>query len=99
MQFTTERIQKYTRIALQYLAMYLMTHGLVKSDATWIEPAIGFGVAGVTFAWTIWGDRINAKLAEIAKVPGVTVVAPKQMADAIPADNVISSTEVKVVPK
>lgn len=97
MQFTSEAVQRYVRIALQYLAATLMTHGVVSPSATWVEPAIGLGVGVATFLWTVYGNRVNALLAQAAKVPNTTIVTDKATAEAIPAANVVSNTSNKVV--
>lgn len=83
MTLNSDDIQKYTRIAFQYLAAYLMTHGMVDPAATWVQPAIGLAVAVATFLWTLYGSRISAKLASVEAIPGVHLVvdptkAPQQ---------------------
>ena len=45
---TSEDVMRYTRIALQWVAAYLVTHGMVSSNSSWVEPAIGVGVG---IAW------------------------------------------------
>lgn len=97
MQFTSETVQKFARIALQYLAMFFMTHGMVAQNAPWVEPAIGLGVGVATFLWTLYGGRINAILAQAAKVKNTIIVTDKATAEAIPAANVVSNTSNKVV--
>lgn len=99
MQFTSETVQRYVRIALQYLAAALVTRGVVSPSATWIEPAIGLGVGIATFLWTVYGNRVNALLAQAAKVPNTTIITDKAAAEAIPAANVVSNTDNKVVAK
>lgn len=69
----SESVQRYARIALQYLAAFLITHGYVSPDATWVQPALGVGVAIATFAWTVWGNRLYARVVSASKVKGVTV--------------------------
>src|SRR6478609_9015613 len=86
---TSEDVMRYTRIALQWVAAYLVTRGLVSSNASWVEPAIGVGVGLASFAWTLYGNRLNAKIAEIAKADQVVAVKTDAVtADAIPSDKV-----------
>ena len=94
---TSEDVQRYARIALQYLAAYLMTHGMIKPNASWVEPAIGLGVGIATFIWTLYGNRIVAKLNEIAKVPGTVIITTPELAGPDTSTNVVSNTNVKVV--
>lgn len=68
---TMDDVQKYARIALQWLASYLVTRGLIDQNATWVQPAIGLGVGIATFVWTVWGSRLAAKLTAATSVPGV----------------------------
>ena len=86
---TAEDVQRYARIALQWLAAFLVTHGTIKGDATWVEPTIGFGVGLLSLLWTLYGNRLNAKIAEIAKADQVKSVKTDAVtADAIPSDKV-----------
>ena len=68
MQLTSEDIQRYARIALQWGAGFLVSHGMLTQGASWIEPAIGFGVTIATFLWTLYGTRVQAKINEVAKL-------------------------------
>ena len=87
---TIEDVQRYTRIALQWLSAFLVTHGTVKGDTSWIEPAIGVGVAIASFAWTIYGNRLKAKIDEVAKADTVknVLVKDQKLADAAPSPKV-----------
>lgn len=86
---TSEDVMRYTRIALQWVAAYLVTHGMVSSNSSWVEPAIGFGVGIASLAWTLYGNRLNAKLAEIAKADQVKkVLTDSATAEAVPSDKV-----------
>lgn len=96
---TSEDVQRYARIGLQWLASFLVTHGTIKSGATWVEPTIGVLVGLASFAWTIYGNRVKAKMIEVEKA-GAIVVTTAEMAKATPdSPNIVSQTEVKVVPK
>lgn len=68
MSFTTEDLLRYLRIALQWAAAALVTHG-VGSSGLW-EPIIGVVIGIVTFLWTMYGNRIQAKVNEVA---GITI--------------------------
>ena len=87
---TSEDVQRYARIALQWIAAMLVTRGIVSPTSSWIEPAIGVGVGLASLLWTLYGNRLNAKLAEIAKADEVkkVVVADTKTADAVPSDKV-----------
>lgn len=87
---TSEAVGRYTRIALQWLAAYLVTSGMISPTATWVQPAIGFAVGAATFLWTIWGHRLQAQLTEIAKTPVVEKVKvdDPDLAKAVPSPKV-----------
>jgi hypothetical protein len=91
MNLTSEDFQRYVRIALQWLASFLVTRGMITPDASWLEPTIGVCVALASLGWTIYGNRINAKIAEVAKSPTVdkVVLNKPEVAAAIPSDKVI----------
>lgn len=71
---TSEDVQRYVRIILQWAAAALVTHGTISSTATWIEPAIGVLVGAASLAWTLYGNRLVAKLNEVAKADTVAKV-------------------------
>jgi ABC-type arginine transport system ATPase subunit len=98
MKITSEAVQRYARIALYWLAGMLVQHGI--GNQSMVEPAVGFGVTAITFLWTIYGNRIVAKLNEIAKMDIVqnVVVTDQAVADAT-ADKVVSTAEVHVAAK
>lgn len=87
---TTEAVQRYARIVLQWIAAALVTRGIITPDASWIQPTIGFLVGVVSLIWTLYGNRLTAKLNEVAKVPEVEkiVVEHRDVADAVPSSKV-----------
>lgn len=74
---TTEDVQRLVRIGLQWLAAYLVTSGFIMPNATWVQPVIGVGVGVVSLAWTLYGNRLIAKLNDIAKSDQVAAVVVK----------------------
>ena len=68
---TSEDVARYVRIMLQWLASFLVTQGMIKPDTSWVEPAIGVGVAIVSLVWTIYSNRLNGKIIEVSKSPSV----------------------------
>lgn len=65
-----------------------MAYAVISSVAT----------AGV-WAWGIYRSRAAGKMADIAKIPGTTVVTTAALASAVPANNVVSNTINQVVGK
>jgi hypothetical protein len=88
MQLTTEDFQRYLRIFLQWAAGALISYGFVKPDATWIAPAIGMAMTLGSFLWTLYGNRVQAKINEVAKLDVVTSVkvSSKAVAAAAPVN-------------
>lgn len=74
MQLTTEDFQRYLRIFLQWLSGALVSYGVVSPTATWLQPAIGIAISALTFAWTLYGNRVQAKINEVAKLDVVEQV-------------------------
>lgn len=70
MNFTSQQVQKYTRIALQYVAAYLITKGVIDPNATWLAPLTGLLVGLATLGWTIYGGRISARIDEFLALSG-----------------------------
>lgn len=68
MQISNEDFQRYLRIVLQWAAGALVSYGLIQPDATWLAPAIGMAITAGSFAWTLYGNRIQAKINEVAKI-------------------------------
>jgi hypothetical protein len=68
MQITSEDFQRYLRTALQWLAGALVSYGMISPTATWVQPAIGAAITLGSFIWTIYGNRVQAKINEVAKL-------------------------------
>lgn len=65
---TQQDVQRYLRIILQYIASALTTYGFITPGATWVPTAIGIAVGVGTFGWTLFGNRIQAKIDEIKAI-------------------------------
>ena len=68
----SETVQSNIRKALYWLSGALVTYGMYKPDAFWIEPVIGILVTLGTYAWSLWGDRLNGLLIRVQAKDGVT---------------------------
>ncbi len=90
---TSETIQRYARVVLYYAFGALASAGVTIPDntKTLVAGIIGFLV---TFAWTVWGNKLSNLLAEIQAKSGVEAVSvkvdpeqidPKALASATPA--------------
>lgn len=102
---TPEAVQKYIRIALQWISGAIVSYGLAKPDATWLPILVGSGTTVLTFAWTIYGGRVIARLRELSNIKNpdgspIVIITDKETAKATPdQSNIVSKEEVKVVPK
>lgn len=87
---TSEDIQRYIRISIYGMVGFLSGHGIdqvfgVQLDSHFIDTVLPIALFFGNVAWSFWGNRINAKLVEIAKyandprtpVKGV-IVSPTQ---------------------
>lgn len=68
MTLTTQDVQRYTRVGLQWLAAYLVSRGFIDPNASWITPVIGGIVGIVSLGWTMYSSRIEIKINEIKEV-------------------------------
>lgn len=68
MTLTTQDVQRYTRIGLQWLAAYLVSRGFIDKDAGWVQPIIGAIVGLASLGWTMYSSRIEVKINEIKEV-------------------------------
>jgi hypothetical protein len=93
---TSEDVQRIVRTGLTLLAGSLVTHGAISATATWVEPAIGVGVFVASFGWQLYGNRINAKLSEIAKMDGNPAM---DKAATAAAAAVVSNVAIAAAPK
>lgn len=89
---TSERFQQYVRIALYYLFGALGSYGVSVSDGSkaMIVSVVGFLA---TLAWTAYGTRLNALLAQISKSPDVqrVIVSDPDVAEAVPSGKVVAA--------
>src|SRR4051812_21394905 len=67
----SEMVQSYVRRVLFWAAGALVSHGVISATATWIEPTIGLVLTLTTFAWSVYGDRLNGLLAKVQGKDGV----------------------------
>lgn len=90
MKITSEQVQKYTRIVFYFIIGAMVHDGVVRDGAPWIEQVAGVVLFAANFAWTLYGDRLNAKLSEIAKSPEVqaVIVSTQAQADAVTSQKV-----------
>lgn len=86
----SELVQSYARRFLYWASGALMGAGVISPKATWIEPTIGVLVTLITFAWSIYGDRLNGLLARVQGKDGV------QQTNVVVDPNKISPTSVNI---
>ena len=88
---TSADFQQYTRILLYSIFGALANYGVVVPDntKTLVLSILGF-VA--TFAWTLWGTRLNGLLEQIKAKTGVEAVTIKVNPDVIPPSSVTQNT-------
>jgi len=88
--FTSEQIQSYIRIAIYWAAGFAVNYGWITSDrSTAIAGAI---LTAINFCWTLWGNRLVAKINELAKLGEVTniIVTTPAVANAVTSTKVVS---------
>lgn len=90
MMVTSEQVQQYIRVVIYWLAGFAVNYGWISSDDK--TALIGVAVTVANLAWTIYGNRLLAKINELAKSKEVTsiVVTTQEVAKATPSDKVVS---------
>lgn len=84
---TSEDVQRYARIAIYWGAGFLAQRG-VGIDGSYVDLIAAVAVTGINFAWSVYGMRINAKIAELSKYAEVKkIVAVSAIADVDLAEN------------
>ena len=89
LNITSEQLQSYVRIGLYHVGAFLMTRGYVSAGGWEMWGGVLLNV--LTFMWTLWGNRAVAKINEVSKIPNLIVIAPAPVANAVPAENVVST--------
>ena len=91
MMFTSEQIQQYIRVTIYWLAGFAVNYGWLASSQK--AQVIGIAMTIANLAWTIYGNRLLAKINELAKDDRVTkiLVTTKQLEKDTPSPNVVAS--------
>lgn len=99
-QITSEQIQRWVRILVYAIAGALTQHGFSVDGSTTAAVA-GLAVGAANIAWTLYGNRLLARIAELEKSGKVAnvVVTDQKLADALPSQKVVSTADAKVVSK
>jgi hypothetical protein len=86
---TTEDVQRYARIGIYWICGWLASRG-VHTDGAYVELAAGVAGTLANFGWTLYGNQISAKLAEVAKYAEVkkVVVHDPELATDVPSPKV-----------
>lgn len=93
--FTSDFFLRQVRIVLFWLSGVLVGKGVIEgSTAEWAAGAV---MQAAAWAWSLWGNRIVAKVNELVKVKDFVVIAPPEVAAAVPSPSAVSSTEATVV--
>ena len=81
----------------------LAGQGLYDPQASWVPKTIGVLTFLGTLAWTIWGNRLVARIKGLMAIAQIAAMVPKDraVADAVPDVRVTpaADTTVVVVPK
>ena len=90
MNLTSEQVQSYIRIIGYWLAGAAVNYGYLASDRK--AAVAGVIITIANFAWTLWGNRLMAKINELSKLGEVKqiVVATQDVAQAAPSNKVVS---------
>jgi hypothetical protein len=91
---TSEFILRQVRIVLFWGAGMLTARGIVSGEtSSWIA---GGALQIVTWAWSVYGNRLIARVNEIVKMDNFLVIAPSEVAVAAPSSNVMPMQAVTI---
>lgn len=95
---TNDQLKALAERAITVLATWAVTKGYVTpAQVTEYAPLV-VALAATVYAW--WVNRPKAIVQAAANIPGTTIVTTKELSDATPTiDNITSNTETKVVNK
>lgn len=89
------------RVTMQYLATalaaYIVGKGWLPQDAA--MQVATYLVGAIPVIYGVWKSRTQGKIESAAKIPGVTIIAPDEIANATPKTNVVPASQNTVVPK
>ncbi len=89
MNLTSEQVQSYIRIVIYWAAGAAVNYGWLASDKS--SAIAGAIVTAANFGWTLWGNRLMAKVNELAKLGEVkTIITDASVAQAAPSTKVVS---------
>lgn len=93
-KFTPEFLARNVRVALFWATGILVGKGYIESSYT--EVIVGVVMSTVTWAWSLWGNRLIARINEIAGSDNLIVVAPDEVAQQAPSPSVVPASAVTV---
>lgn len=91
---SSEFISRNVRIALFALAGFFINKGYLEASVA--ETIIGAVVGVITYGWSLWGNRLVAKINEVVKNDNFIVLAPAETAEAVPSPSVVPVERVTV---
>lgn len=91
-KLTQDFIFRQVRIVLFFIGGALIQRGWV--EASMVETVVGLVVGAVTWAWSLWGNRIVAKVNEIVKIPDFVVIAPDEVAEQVSSPSAVPASQV-----
>lgn len=96
---TYGQVAMYIRIALYSISGSLAGQGLYDPNSGWITPTIGVLTFLGTLAWTIWGNRLVARIKDLMATGRIAAVVPKEraVANAVPDDRVTPAADTTVL--
>lgn len=93
-KLSPEFLARNVRVALFWAAGILVSKGYIESS--YAETIVGLVMSTITWAWSLWGNRLVAKVNEIAKNENFVVIAPPEVAEEAPSASVVSAGSVTV---
>lgn len=92
---SSDFIMRQVRVALFALAGFLASKGI--SEAGTLQTIAGGAMLVFTWAWSLWGNRLIAKVNEVAGNPGFIVLAPAEVATSTPNTSVLPIEQTQVI--
>lgn len=96
---TYSEVARYIRIGLFWLSGLIGGYGLFDPKAAWVGTLVSILTFLGTLAWSIWGNRLVARIKNLMATGKIAAVVPndRAIADAVPDARVTPAADTTVL--
>lgn len=93
-KLTPDFLFRQVRIVLFFIGGALVQHGWV--GASTVETIVGLGVGAVTWGWSLWGNRLVARINEVVKMDNFVVIGPDEVVEQVASPSAVPASQVTI---